>query len=77
VTDDFESSIFIARASQGDQSITMPDDLSLSKIIHRIILAPSVSSPLARATILKMLDRLNKPELKDRIFASTILFRGQ
>jgi len=52
------------------------DDLSLSKIVERIILGPSLSSPLARASILKMLDTLGRSDLKDRIKTSTIPFRA-
>lgn len=52
------------------------EDFSFSKVIDRIILGPSLSSPLARATILKMLDTLGRSELKDRIRSSTIPFRG-
>ena len=52
------------------------DDLSLSKIVDRIILGPSLSSPLARAAILKMLDTLGRTDLKDRIKSSTIPFRA-
>jgi Protein of unknown function (DUF2971) len=52
------------------------DDLSLSKIIDRVILGPSLSSPLARLTILKMLDALKKSDLKNRVFSSTIPFRA-
>ncbi len=51
------------------------DDISLDKIIHRIILGPTISSPLARAAVKKMLDR-HAPQLKDRIAASTIPFRA-
>jgi hypothetical protein len=52
------------------------DDLSLSKIVERIILGPSLSSPLARASIHKMLDTLGRSDLKDRIKSSTIPFRA-
>lgn len=51
------------------------DDLSLSKIVERIILGPSLSSPLAKTAFLRMLDKLNKPLLKEKIHASTIPFR--
>lgn len=54
------------------------DDLSLEKIVERIVLGPSLSSPLARTAVLRMLDRLNKPYLKDlkeKVYASTIPFR--
>ncbi len=52
------------------------DDLSLSKIVERIILGPSLSSPLARTAVLRMIERLDKPALKERIYASTIPFRA-
>ena len=52
------------------------NDVSLSKIVERIILGPSLSSPLARNSILKMLDTLGKSDLKDRIMSSTIPFRA-
>jgi hypothetical protein len=45
--------------------------------IDRVILGPSfLSSPLARGTILRMLDVVGKSELKDRIKSSTIPFRA-
>jgi hypothetical protein len=50
------------------------DDLSLSKLIHKIILGPSHSSPLALISLAKMLDRVG-PELKDRVVGSMIPFR--
>jgi hypothetical protein len=51
-------------------------DTSLAQIVERIILGPSMSSPLARATILRMLETLDLPELKNRVFSSTIPFRA-
>jgi len=51
-------------------------DVNLSKIVERIILGPSLSSPLARGTIGKMLETLGQSDLKDRIIASTIPFRA-
>jgi len=51
-------------------------DLNLCKIIYKIILGPSTSSPLAKNTVLRMLDKVGKPELKDRVFGSTIPFRA-
>jgi Protein of unknown function (DUF2971) len=51
-------------------------DVSLSKIIERIILGPSLSSPLARASIRKMLDTLGRSDLTDRIKSSTIPLRA-
>jgi hypothetical protein len=52
------------------------DDLSLTKIIDRIILGPSVSSPIARATVSRMLGLLGHPELKSKLHASSIPFRA-
>jgi hypothetical protein len=51
-------------------------DLSLSQVVQRIILGPSLSSPLARNSILNMLDTLGRPDLKDRIVSSTIPLRA-
>jgi Protein of unknown function (DUF2971) len=51
------------------------DDLSLAKIVERIVLGPSLSSPLARTAVLRMLDRLGKPYLKEKVYASTIPIR--
>jgi hypothetical protein len=49
-------------------------DLSLSKIVDRIIPGLSLSSPLARGTIGKMLEALGRSDLKYRIMAPTIPF---
>ncbi len=51
------------------------DDLSLAKITDRIILGPTISSPIARASVLRMLDILNQPALKPKLRVSTIPFR--
>lgn len=51
------------------------DDLSLVKIIDRIILGPSLSSPLARDTVYRMLDVLDQSGLKAKLRTSTIPFR--
>lgn len=52
------------------------DDLSLEKITDRIILGPTASSPLAKASVLRMLEIVGRPELKDRVHASGIPFRA-
>jgi hypothetical protein len=52
------------------------DDLSISKITDRILLGPTASSPLAKASVLRMLDVLGKPELKSKVYASGIPFRA-
>jgi hypothetical protein len=51
-------------------------DLSLNKIIAALLLGPSTSSPLAARAVARMLDVIGKPELKDRLFASTIPLRS-
>jgi Protein of unknown function (DUF2971) len=52
------------------------DDLSISKITDRIILGPSVSSPIAAATVLRMFDMLSQSALKSKLRTSTIPFRA-
>ncbi|MBM3562627.1 MAG: DUF2971 domain-containing protein [Alphaproteobacteria bacterium] len=51
------------------------DDVSLEKVIHRIILGPTISSPLAQASVAKMLDHI-APVLKTHVVASSIPFRA-
>jgi len=51
------------------------DDLSLAKLTDRIILGPSVASPMARVAVLRMLDIHNQAALKPKLHASTIPFR--
>jgi len=52
------------------------DDLSLAKIIERIILGPTTSSPIATATVLRMFDVINQPDLKTKLRGSSIPFRA-
>jgi hypothetical protein len=51
------------------------DDLSIEKIVHEIILGPSVSSVLARKSITRMLEKAGKPVLVPRVKVSTTPFR--
>lgn len=51
-------------------------DLSLNKIISAILLGPSSSSPLATRSVERMLEIIGKPELKDRLIASSIPLRA-
>ena len=51
-------------------------DMSLTKIIERIILGPTISYPLAHATVRQMFDLLKQPDLKPKLRASTIPFRS-
>ncbi len=50
--------------------------LSFSTIVDRIILGPSVSSPLAKAVVERMFDLLDVGDLKQRLRASSIPFRA-
>jgi hypothetical protein len=50
-------------------------ELSLENIVSAILLGPSTSSPLAAASVARMLDLIGKPALKARLHASTIPFR--
>jgi hypothetical protein len=52
-----------------EENIRLPD------LIDRIILGPSLSSPLSRNAVGKMLDALGAPELKKRLCASQIPYR--
>jgi hypothetical protein len=52
------------------------DDLSLTKIIDRVILGPSISSPIAAATVWRMLELLKQPDLKPKLRGSKIPFRA-
>lgn len=51
------------------------DDLSMTKILERIILGPTISSPLAQASFKKLLEGIGCPQFKDKVFASSIPFR--
>jgi hypothetical protein len=51
------------------------DDLSFDRILFKILLGPSVSNPLALQSTKRMLDVIGRPELKDRVIASSIPLR--
>jgi Protein of unknown function (DUF2971) len=51
------------------------DDFAPARIVDRIILGPTLSNPLTRISIKKMIEKV-RPELKDRISGSTIPFRS-
>ena len=57
------------------EGVTAPD-LSLEKIIDRIILGPTISTPLATASVRRMFDVLDHPNLKPKLRPSTIPFRS-
>jgi hypothetical protein len=50
-------------------------ECTLEKIVDRIILGPTVSSPLAAASLKRMLDLRHRPDLKQFVHASGIPFR--
>ena len=50
-------------------------DLSLKKLVNRIILGPSISSILAQRAVTRMLERAGKGEMSDIVLASSIPFR--
>lgn len=50
-------------------------NLTLAKIVERIILGPSLSSPLARNAVLRMLESRGQGDLIDRVVSSKIPFR--
>jgi Protein of unknown function (DUF2971) len=49
--------------------------LDITTLINRILLGPSVSNPLARSSIGRMLDVVSLPALRDRLIASSIPLR--
>lgn len=51
-------------------------DISLEKIVHQIILGPSVSSPLAVSAVRRMLEKVGKHGLASKLTASTTPFRS-
>jgi len=51
-------------------------DFSLSKLVHQILLGPSISSQLAITAVRRMLEKVGKPELCERVFASTTPYRA-
>lgn len=51
------------------------DDLALERILDRIILGPSVSSPLAKRSVERMLENIKKEVFKERLHTSGIPLR--
>lgn len=52
------------------------DDLSLAKVVNQIILGPMTADFLARESVLRLLDNLGQPELKDKVTCSSIPYRN-
>ena len=53
-----------------------PADMSLTKITERIIMGPTITSPLANAAVRRMFDLLKRSDLSPKLRASTIPFRS-
>jgi len=51
-------------------------EMSLEKVVERIILGPTASSPMAKKAVSRMLEKLNKSSLIERVHASAIPFRS-
>jgi Protein of unknown function (DUF2971) len=51
------------------------DDLALERLVERIILGPSLSSPLARRSVARMLEKIEKPAFIQKLWASGIPLR--
>lgn len=56
------------------QNVSSPD-LALDRLLHRIILGPSISSPLAKRGVQRMLESIKKPHFIDRLHTSGIPLR--
>jgi hypothetical protein len=61
---------------EAKEGVTAPD-FSLEKLIDRIILGPTVSSPLSHAAVVKMLEKIGRSELAKRVRASSIPYRSR
>lgn len=58
----------------GDKALPELED-GLDGLVHKIILGPSVSSPMHVAAVKRMFERLQKPGLASKIFTSTTPYR--
>lgn len=50
--------------------------VSLERLVDRILLGPSTSSPLAKRSVQRMLEIIGRAEMKERVIASSIPFRA-
>jgi hypothetical protein len=50
-------------------------DLGLDRLLHKIILGPSISSPLAKRSVQRMLEKIKKKNLVERLHSSGIPLR--
>ncbi|KRP96416.1 hypothetical protein AOQ72_19115 [Bradyrhizobium yuanmingense] len=63
---------YVGEQARATQSLTTG---ALADIIELVLLGPSVSSPLAKASFIRMLERNGKSAFRDRVFSSTIPLR--
>lgn len=61
---------FASNAAFGSQ------DISLEKLVHSIILGPTAASPLAVTSVKRMLTKLDRPELAQKVVGSQIPYRS-
>ena len=59
---------------EGIKGIT-PENFSIENIIDRILVGPSISSPLVRDSITRMISTIGMPGLGSKVYSSTIPFR--
>jgi hypothetical protein len=64
------------RLNVAPQPKTFSADLSLERIVAKIILGPSLSSVLAKLAVLRLLEVNGRTALAKRVVASTIPFRA-
>jgi len=57
-------------------NVNYNNNLALESYIEKIILGPSYANNLSVASVKRMLRSLNKPDLVEKVFASTIPFRS-
>jgi hypothetical protein len=60
---------------EAKDGVTAPD-FSFEKLVDRIILGPTVSSPLSHAAVVKMMEKSGHVDLAKRIKASSIPYRS-
>jgi hypothetical protein len=53
----------------------LDDEISLDRLVDRILLGPSVSSPLAKRSVQRMLELIERSDMTRRVHASSIPFR--
>lgn len=56
---------------------TLQADLSWDRVIERIILGPSISNPLMRSTVARMLETLSLSSLSNKLYASGTPYRSK